>query len=78
MFPQGGAYTDSCSVSTASILFIHSQPVNSFMVASVPDRTGYMELCCVCVLTEGTLVHGRIMERSEDVLLDGCLLKQHL
>ena len=78
MFPQGGAYTDSCSVSTANILLTHSQPVNSFMVASVCDRTGYMELCSVCVLTEGTLVHERMRERSEDVLLGGCLLKQHL
>jgi len=69
MFPQDGTYADSCSVSTTSILFIHLQPVNSFMVVSVPDRTGYMELCSVCVLTEGTLVHGRIRERSTDVLI---------
>jgi len=48
------------------------------MVASVPDRTGYVELCSVCVSTEGTLVHERMRERSKDVLLDSCLLKQHL
>jgi hypothetical protein len=29
--------------------FIHSQSVNSLMLASVPNRTGYMEICCVCV-----------------------------
>jgi len=47
-------------------------------VGSVPERTGYMELCPVCVLPEGTLVQGRKRESSEDMLLDGCLLKQHL
>jgi hypothetical protein len=30
----------------------------------------------VCVLTEGVLVHGRMGEHSEDVLLDRCLLEQ--
>jgi len=40
------------------------------------NRTGYMELCCVFVLTEGALVQGRMGERSEDVLLDSCLLEQ--
>ena len=44
------------------------------MVASVHDRTGYMELCCECVLTEGVLGQGRMWERREDVLLDSCLL----
>jgi len=46
------------------------------MEASVTDRTGYMELCSVCVLTEGALVQGRMGEQSEDVLLDSCLLEQ--
>jgi len=48
------------------------------MVASVADRTGYIEICCVCVLTEGTLVQGKRRECSKVVLLDSCLLKQHL
>jgi len=78
MFPPRGPYGDSCSVSTANTLFIHSQSVNSFMVASVPDRTGYMELCSVCVLTEGALVHGRIRERSEDVFWTAFFLKHNL
>ena len=39
------------------------------MVASVPDRAGYMELGSVCVLTQGTLVHGEIRECSKDVLI---------
>ena len=72
MFSPRDYYADSCSVSTANKIFIHSQPVNRFIVASVPDRTGYMELCSVCVLTEGTLVYGRKRERSKDVLLDRC------
>ena len=33
-------------------------------------------MLCVCVLTEGVLVQGRMWERSEDVLLDSCLLEQ--
>jgi len=39
------------------------------MVSSVPDSTGYMEICCVCVLIQGTLVQGKIRECSEDVLI---------
>jgi hypothetical protein len=35
-----------------------------------------MELCCVCVLTEGVLGQGRIGEWSEDVLLDSLFLNQ--
>jgi len=35
-----------------------------------------MELCSVCVLTDGALGHGRMGERSEEVLLDSCLLEQ--
>ena len=35
-----------------------------------------MELCCLCVLTEGVLVQGRMWEQSEYVLLDSCLLEQ--
>jgi len=31
--------------------------------------TGESKLCSVCVLTEGALVHGKIMERSKDVLI---------
>ena len=34
------------------------------------NRTGYIELCSVCVLTEGVLGQGRMWECSEDVLLD--------
>jgi hypothetical protein len=37
-----------------------------------------MELCCVCVLTEGALVQGRMGEGSEDELLDSYLLEQLL
>jgi len=59
MFHQRGTYVHSCIVSTGSITLIHSQSVNSFMVASVPESTGHMELCSVCVLTEGTLVQER-------------------
>jgi len=40
------------------------------------NRTGYMELCSVCVLTESELRHGRMGDWSEDVLLDSCLLEQ--
>jgi len=40
------------------------------------NKTGYMELCSVCVLTEGVLGQGRMWECSEDVLLDSCLLEQ--
>jgi hypothetical protein len=40
------------------------------------NRTGYIELCYVCVLTEGALGQGRMGEWSEDVLLDSCLLEQ--
>ena len=48
------------------------------------NRTGYMELCCVCVcvcvyvcvLTDGALVQGRMGERIEDMLLDSCMLEQ--
>ena len=42
----------------------------------VRNRTGYMGLCCVCVLTEGALVQGRMEERSEDMLLDRFSLEQ--
>jgi len=35
-----------------------------------------MVLCCVCVLTEGVLRLWKMWERSEDVLLDSCLLEQ--
>jgi hypothetical protein len=28
-----------------------------------------MEICCVCVPTQGALVHGKIQERSKDVLI---------
>jgi len=38
--------------------------------------TGESTLCSVCVLTEGALVQGRLMERNKDVLLDSCVLKQ--
>ena len=34
------------------------------------NRTGYMELCCVCVLTEVVLGQGRMWDRIEDMLLD--------
>jgi len=47
------------------------------MVASVADSTGYMEICCVCVLTEVMLVQWKTRECSKDVLLYICLLKQH-
>ena len=40
------------------------------------NRTGYVELCCVCVLTEGVLGQGRMWESSEDVQLDSCLMEQ--
>jgi len=60
MSPQGGTYAHSCSVSTDNELFIYSQLVNRIMVASVPNRTGYMELGSVCELTYGTLVQGRV------------------
>jgi len=40
------------------------------------NRTGYMELCSVCVLTESVLRQGRMGDWSEDVLLDSCLLEQ--
>jgi len=33
------------------------------------NKTGYMELCSVCVLTESVLVQGRMWEFSDDVLL---------
>ena len=39
------------------------------------NMTGYMELCSLCVLTEGVLGQGRMCEWSEDVLLDSCLLE---
>ena len=39
------------------------------MLASVHHRTGYMEICSVCVLTYGTLVHGKIRERSKVVFI---------
>ena len=39
------------------------------MVASVLPRTGYMKLCLIGVLTYDTLVHGKIRERSTDVLI---------
>jgi vacuolar-type H+-ATPase subunit B/Vma2 len=56
-FPQPKVYS-----------FIHSISMNSFMVASVHRRTGYVEICSVCVLTQGTVVQGKIRECSKDVL----------
>ena len=35
-----------------------------------------MELCSVCVLTEGVVGQGRMWEWSEVVLLDSCMLEQ--
>ena len=40
------------------------------------NRTGYIELCSVCVLTEGVLGQGRMWESCEDLLLESCLLEQ--
>jgi len=51
--------------------------MNSFIVASVPVSTGYMEICCVCVLTQGTVVQGKIESAIKMCcLLDSCLLTQ--
>jgi len=62
MSPQGGIYEHSCSDTTDNLLFIQSQPVNRFKVASVTNRRGYMELGSVCLLREGALVQGRVSD----------------
>jgi hypothetical protein len=48
-----GLYGNSRSVYTDSIVFIHSQSVNSFMVASVHHSTGCMEMCVLYVFDMG-------------------------
>jgi hypothetical protein len=50
-------------------LFILAISMNIFMLASVIPRTGHMKLCSVCVLTYDAVVHGKIRERSADVLI---------
>ena len=39
------------------------------MVASALHNTGYVEICSVCVLTEGRLVGRTIRQCSKDVLI---------
>jgi hypothetical protein len=39
------------------------------MVASVPDKTGYMAICSECLLIYEMLVQGKIRECSKEVLI---------